>query len=73
MGESSMIVVNVRQGIGLDIEYNDDICHIINDGDDTDKLFAYSGILIKLPFLSIYIGEFDEIGSLTNSNKSTGE
>jgi hypothetical protein len=72
MGESSMIVVNVRQGIGLDIEYNDDICHIINDGDDTDKLFAYSGILIKLPFLSIYIGEFDEIGALIKDN-STGK
>ena len=68
-----MIVVNLRQGIGLDIEYNEDICHIINDGDDTDKLFAYSGILIKLPFLSIYIGEFEEISELIKGNKPTGE
>jgi hypothetical protein len=73
MGESCMIVVEIRQGIGLDIEYNENICHIIDDGGDVDKLFAYSGILIKLPFISIYIGEFDEIGSLINSDKSTGE
>ena len=68
-----MIVVEIRQGIGLDIEYNENICHIIDDGSGVYKLFAYSGILIKLPFISIYIGEFDEIGSLTNSNKPTGE
>ena len=63
-----MIVVNLRQGIGLDIEYNEDICHIINDGDDFDKLYAFSGILIKLPFFSIYLGEFDEIGKMVKSD-----
>jgi hypothetical protein len=68
-----MIIVELRQGIGLDIEFNDTICHIVDNGGPQDKLFSYSGILIKLPFISIYIGEFDEIGSLTNSNKSTGE
>lgn len=68
-----MIVVDFRQGIGLDIEYNDTICHIIDDGGANDKLFSYSGILIKLPFLSIYIGEFDEIGELIKGNKPTGE
>lgn len=68
-----MIVVELRQGIGFDIEYNDTICHIIDDGGANDKLFSYSGILIKLPFLSIYIGEFDEIGELIKGNKPTGE
>jgi hypothetical protein len=68
-----MIVVELRQGIGLDIEFNDTICHIIDDGGPQDKLFSYSGILIKLPFLSIYIGEFDEIGELIKGNKPTGE
>ncbi len=47
-----MIVVELRQGIGLDIEFNDTICHIIDDGGPQDKLFSYSGILLKLPFLS---------------------
>ena len=68
-----MIVVELRQGIGLDIEFNDTICHIIDDGGHNDKLFYYSGILIKLPFLSIYIGEFEEIGELIKGNKPTGE
>jgi hypothetical protein len=68
MGESSMIVVEFRQGIGLDIEYNENICHIIDDGGPYDKLFSYCGILIKLPFISIYIGEFDEIGQLIKNN-----
>ena len=64
-----MIVVELRQGIGFDIEFNDTICHIIDDGGPQDKLFSYSGILIKLPFISIYIGEFDEIGGLIKSDK----
>ena len=68
-----MIVVDFRQGIGLDIEYNDTICHIIDEGGPNDKLCSYSGILIKLPFLSIYSGEFDEIGELIKGDKPTGE
>jgi hypothetical protein len=68
MGESSMIVVELRQGIGLDIEYNENICHIIDDGSDVDKLYAYQGVLIKLPFISIYIGEFEEIGKMVKTN-----
>ena len=68
-----MIVVELRQGIGLDIEFNDTICHIIDDGGANDKLFSYSGILLKLPFLSIYIGEFEEIGELIKGDKPTGE
>ena len=38
-----------------------------------DKLFSYSGILIKLPFVSVYIGEFEEIGELVKGNKPKGE
>jgi hypothetical protein len=68
-----MIVVELRQGIGLDIEFNETICHIIDDGGPQDKLVSYSGILLKLPFLSIYIGEFDEIGELIKGDKPTGE
>jgi len=68
-----MIVVELRQGIGIDIEFNDTICHIIDDGGPQDKLFSYSGILLKLPFLSIYIGEFNEIGELIKGDKLTGE
>ena len=68
-----MIVVELRQGIGIDIEFNDTICHIIDDGGPQDKLFSYSGILLKLPFLSIYIGKFNEIGELIKGDKPTGK
>jgi hypothetical protein len=55
------IVVNLRLGIGLDIEFNEDILHLVDVGDKENILLAYSGILINLPFLKIYIGEFDEM------------
>ena len=55
------IVVNLRLGIGLDIEFNEDILHLVDFEDKENVLLAYSGILINLPFLKIYIGEFDEM------------
>ena len=51
------IVLNLRQGIGSDIEYNNDILHVIEvEGKET--VAEYAGIIIKIPFISIYIGEF---------------
>jgi len=58
------IVINLRLGIGLDIEFNEDILHLVDTGDEKDLLLAYSGILIHLPFIKIYIGEFDEVTQL---------
>lgn len=55
-----MILFNLRQGIGLDIEYNEDIQHTLSDG-DKDWSVAFEGIIIKLPFISIYIGTFWEM------------
>jgi hypothetical protein len=55
-----MIVIKTRLGIGCDIEYNEDICHII-ETDDEDEVVAFMGIIIKLPFLSIYIGDFFDL------------
>jgi hypothetical protein len=57
-----MIVINLRQGIGFDIEYNEDICHIADTNEVTDGLFAFIGIIILLPFIKIYIGEMNLIG-----------
>lgn len=51
------IVFNLRQGIGLDIEYNNDILHTI-EHEGKEIVAEYEGIIIKLPFLSIYIGQF---------------
>ena len=54
------IHINYRLGIGFDIEHNDTICHVV--GDDEGRFIAsYEGLIIKLPFFSIYIGEFSEL------------
>tara|TARA_R110000850_G_scaffold234739_2_gene359679 strand:- start:94 stop:288 length:195 start_codon:yes stop_codon:yes gene_type:complete len=55
-----MIIMNMRLGIGFDIEHNDTICHVVGD-DEGRFIAAYEGLIIKLPFFSIYIGEFSEL------------
>jgi hypothetical protein len=65
-----MLVINLRQGFGFDIEYNEDICHIVDTGEKYDTLHAYSGIILLLPFLKIYLGEFDQIGELIPDKKN---
>jgi len=54
------IHINYRLGIGFDIEHNDTICHVVGD-DEGRFIAAYEGLIIKLPFFSIYIGEFSEL------------
>ena len=55
----NMILFNLRQGIGFDIEYNEDIQHTLSDG-ETDVNVEFIGIILKIPFISIYIGTFYE-------------
>ena len=52
--------INTRLGIGFDIEHNDNICHVVGD-EEGRFIAAYEGLLIKIPFFSIYIGEFSEL------------
>jgi len=54
------IHINTRLGMGFDIEHNEDICHVVGD-DEGRFVAAYEGLIIKLPFFSIYIGEFSEL------------
>jgi len=55
-----MIAINNRLGIGFDIEHNEDICHVV--GDDEGRFVAsFEGLIIKIPFFSVYIGEFSEL------------
>ena len=55
-----MIAINNRLGIGFDIEHNEDICHVV--GDDKGRFVAsFEGLIIKIPFFSVYIGEFSEL------------
>lgn len=57
-----MLIIELRQGIGLDIEFNQDICHIASTDEIEDGLFAFIGIIILLPFIKIYIGDMNLIG-----------
>jgi hypothetical protein len=59
-----MIIANFRQGLGFDIEYNEDICHIVDTGEEEYTLFGFTGVIIMLPFMKIYIGEMDELYDL---------
>jgi len=55
-----MIAINNRLGIGFDIEHNEDICHVV--GDNEGRFVAsFEGLIIKIPFFSVYIGEFSEL------------
>lgn len=55
-----MVVIKTRLGIGLDIEHNEDILHIV-EHEEGQLLAAFMGLIIKLPFFSIYIGDFAEV------------
>ena len=57
-----MLLIELREGIGLDIEFNQDICHIASTDEIEDGLFAFIGIIILLPFVKIYIGDMNLIG-----------
>lgn len=61
------IVIRTRLGVGVDIESNEDICYRIGylneKGEEEEDIICYNGLLIKLPFLTIYIGEFFPIES----------
>ena len=55
-----MIAINNRLGIGFDIEHNEDVCHVVGD-DEGRFVAAFEGLIIKIPFFSVYIGEFSEL------------
>lgn len=57
-----MVLIELRQGIGLDIEFNQDICHIADTDEIESGLFAFIGIIVLLPFIKIYIGDMNLIG-----------
>jgi hypothetical protein len=56
-----------RQGIGFDIEYNEDICHVLETSEG-DNMYSFAGVIIMLPFFKLYIGELVEIGTVIESS-----
>ena len=59
-----MVIFRMRQGLGIDIEYSEDICHIVVDDEGQETVLAFNGGIVKLPFCQIYFGEFGELGSI---------
>jgi len=60
-----MIIASLRQGIGIDIEFNEDICHIAQTDEVEYGLFSFSGVVLLLPFVKIYIGDMDYVCDMT--------
>jgi len=56
-----MININTRLGIGFDIEHNENTIHLVETQEDDNKPVAFMGLIIKIPFFSVYIGDFYEI------------
>jgi hypothetical protein len=60
-----MINFHIRNGFGFDIEYNDDVCHVVGWPTENDEeiriVAAFEGVIVKLPLLAIYIGSWEEL------------
>lgn len=56
-----MIRLSLRQGIGFDLEYNDEICYIAVQEDGHEFFIGFMGAIIKLPFITIEIGDIFEV------------
>lgn len=56
------ILCRLRLGIGFDIEHNEEICYrvgVVDErGREEEALLCFVGMIVKLPFLTIHIGEF---------------
>ena len=63
-----MISAQLRHGLGFDIEFNEDICHIVDTG-EKQCLYGFTGVIILLPFTKIYIGDMEEICDLEESEQ----
>ena len=58
MGINMQFSMQMRLGIGLDIEYSNSVYHVVDTGDDEEEMMAFEGVIIKLPFCYFYYGDF---------------
>jgi hypothetical protein len=67
-----MISMEFRHGIGIDFEFNENICYRVGLFDEEGKelagehIMCYIGHIIRLPLMTIYIGEFAPIEEMSN-------
>lgn len=56
------LMVKTRLGFGFDFEYEEELCYrvgiVYEDGTEDEDLVGFVGNILRLPFLSIFIGEF---------------
>jgi len=51
-------VVQLRLGIGVDIEHNEINRYRLVDSEDKEETVCFVGLIIKIPFMEILIGDF---------------
>jgi hypothetical protein len=58
------VTLHFRNGFGFDIEYNEDICHVVGlnkegEEEETNIVASFQGVIIKIPLVSLYIGDWE--------------
>lgn len=56
-----MLLINMRLGIGFDIEATEDVCYLLEAEDGGTYVTGFEGLTILLPFMRILYGEFHEL------------
>lgn len=51
-------IIQPRLGIGFDIEHNEINRYRLEDEDGKEETVCFVGLIIKIPFLMLLIGEF---------------
>ena len=52
------LIVQMRLGIGFDIEHNEINRYCMLDEEGKEEIVCFVGLIIKLPFIEILIGDF---------------
>lgn len=56
-----MLRFTFRQGVGIDIEYNEEICYIAVQENGNEVMLGFNGMILKLPFIQIEWGDVFEL------------
>lgn len=51
-------IIQPRLGIGVDIEHNEINRYRLVDSEDKEETVCFVGLIIKIPFMEILIGDF---------------
>jgi hypothetical protein len=72
--ETNMFMIRPRFGFGFDVEHNEDIIYRVHfedeDGEESMGLLCYNGFIMKLPFCTVYVGDFMDLKELVDAENS---